>query len=779
MALDFSNFEAGEIEHHIRTLTPEGATVIVEVLSSASTLHGGALTAFITMDGDWDDLPIANTSKGLSLIDDDAVDRALAKVQSSLRDHLPTFMIPSLLVPLLAWPLNLSGKVDRLQLRNFIVDASPSDMTRMGQKDNDRQLPASEAETILHGLWQAVLRLPAEAIGRDDSFLSLGGDSIQAMRLVREARSHGLQIGVGDILGAPKLSKMALSLKSSRSEEALTEKTRTKPFSLLNAQDIRQDIELQLEAKGIDKQSIQDIMPTTDEQARYISTTYTAARTMLQYHNSDGVGEPDIAKMRYACSQLVRRFDILRTVFVAHGNTFYQVVLGGIDLPIPVHKATSKTLNQVAEEIRQHDMQAPLRFGAPLVTFNIIYQVPEQKWRLLLRMSHAQYDGTSLAKIWDAFDVLLDGGGASSIADSSFSHHIHAISDTSAAKGYWSKLLDNSFMTSLKQQSSHELRRSEGPHVSVKIPQTKLHSDNFTFSTVLKAAWAYVLARSSACDDVVYGSLTSGRNHPESQNVVGPCLNVIPMRIRFGTGWTTTDLLTAVNAQTVASLPHEHLGPRELIRSCTEWPRWQYFSSVVIHQNYEDIEEEDSTRSFHDGNADLKLGDVDNVELFITSQPRGENMEIDLGFAAGVMPEVMAHQLADKLRETILSFYDALDAPLLSSTGLLGLSPSFPLRSDSTTAYEARAHDTLQAARCPKDVREALGEAWMSVLDCDYVPDIDDPTPFFHQGAGGDLIGACQMTAHMERQGFELPVEEVFEYPTWCLLLGALSRRYA
>lgn len=56
-----------------------------------------------------------------------------------------------------------------------------------------------------------------------------------------------------------------------------------------------------------------------------------------------------------------------------------------------------------------------------------------------------------------------------------------------------------------------------------------------TAATVIRAAWALVLAEMAATPDVVYGHMVSGRNLPLDgvESIMGPCLNVVPVHVNM------------------------------------------------------------------------------------------------------------------------------------------------------------------------------------------------------------------------------------------------------
>jgi amino acid adenylation domain-containing protein len=106
---------------------------------------------------------------------------------AELRDHLgrilPAYMIPAYLVPVDAFELNASGKVDRSALPAPEL-AEPA----------DHIAPATLIETLVADLYATLLH--TERVGATDNFFDIGGNSLQAMRLIAMMGSE-LQVDVG------------------------------------------------------------------------------------------------------------------------------------------------------------------------------------------------------------------------------------------------------------------------------------------------------------------------------------------------------------------------------------------------------------------------------------------------------------------------------------------------------------------------------------------------------------------------------------------------------
>ena len=82
-------------------------------------------------------------------------------------------MVPAHLLTVEAFPLNTSGKIDKA-----LLPAPDADRPRR----RPTAAPRTLVETVLADMYARLLGL--ERVGVDDGFFDLGGNSLQAMRLV-------------------------------------------------------------------------------------------------------------------------------------------------------------------------------------------------------------------------------------------------------------------------------------------------------------------------------------------------------------------------------------------------------------------------------------------------------------------------------------------------------------------------------------------------------------------------------------------------------------------
>ncbi|MEU9304037.1 amino acid adenylation domain-containing protein [Streptomyces sp. NPDC048269] len=177
--------ELGEIENVLRADPSVAEAAVTAREDGAGTKR---LVAYVVPAG----TPAEN---GQPALDTEALRSAAAAT-------LPEYMVPAAFVELSRLPVTPHGKLDRKAL------PAPDFTAATGTR-----LPRTAREEILCGLFAELLGL--DRVGAEDSFFSLGGDSIISIQLVSRARSAGLLFtprdvfqhrtpaGLAEVAGAP------------------------------------------------------------------------------------------------------------------------------------------------------------------------------------------------------------------------------------------------------------------------------------------------------------------------------------------------------------------------------------------------------------------------------------------------------------------------------------------------------------------------------------------------------------------------------------------------
>ena len=125
----------------------------------------------------------------------------LEELRPHLRAALPDYMVPALVMPLLALPLTPNAKVDRGALPAPQWGASPA--------ADDRAGPRTPVEATLARIWSDLLATQ-EPVGVHDNLFALGGHSLTATRLVaRIADTFGVNLPVHHVFSSPTIAELA------------------------------------------------------------------------------------------------------------------------------------------------------------------------------------------------------------------------------------------------------------------------------------------------------------------------------------------------------------------------------------------------------------------------------------------------------------------------------------------------------------------------------------------------------------------------------------------
>jgi len=117
-----------------------------------------------------------------------------AFLAASLANHLPSYMIPSVFIPMASLPLMPNGKVNRRAL------PEPEDVAI--EKIAEFEEPGNSLEVLIAKIWAELLEL--EQISVIDNFFEIGGHSILATRVVsRIYESFDVQLPIRHVFDNP------------------------------------------------------------------------------------------------------------------------------------------------------------------------------------------------------------------------------------------------------------------------------------------------------------------------------------------------------------------------------------------------------------------------------------------------------------------------------------------------------------------------------------------------------------------------------------------------
>ncbi|HSC79041.1 MAG TPA: condensation domain-containing protein, partial [Chitinolyticbacter sp.] len=452
-----------------------------------------------------------------------------------LRSVLPDYMVPTAIVVLPELPRTAHGKLDRAALPE-------PDSAALAQAAFEPPYPGMEA--AIASIWRALLGVAR--VGRNDDFFALGGHSLLALDVVRALRVQlNRRVSVDQLLRNPTLSDLALAVG-----EAAVEDENAAALTAIPAL------------------TETDRVPLTPMQRRqwflFRLEGASPAWNMANAYRLEG--HLDEAAMRAALRDVVERHWILRSrLEQPEGAELPQLAVGPLgDVPMDfvVCAAAQATAHIAGFLARPFDLSTE-----PLSRFELL-QVDDGRRYLLANIHHIGCDGLSLRTLLR--DVTQAYGARARGELPCMPERTIQFAELAALQAHarddgprrqaLAELVEA--LRDAPQESALPLDRPRGATAGraaqrVEFVWDRMLSEGLhrlagahgttTFS-VLLASWAWVMSRQRRQDELVIGVPIVCRDQPGSEDVIGPLLNTLAVRIDCAAVDTFVDLLSHTTA---------------------------------------------------------------------------------------------------------------------------------------------------------------------------------------------------------------------------------------
>jgi amino acid adenylation domain-containing protein len=574
--------ELEEVEYNIRIALEGIRQVAVDVLQTMGRVSLVAYLCF-SLETKRAGRDRGDNMDNLFLLLTDEVERKVRDLAKELRTKLPSYMVPTIFIPCRYMPF--LTKLDRKTLRQKTTALSSDSIARYSLVDTEKHAPETPLETQMQQLWAAVLKVPVEWIGRDDNFLQIGGDSIAAIRLISLARSHGISLEITSIFEDARLWHLAAIASSTVARVALP----PPPFSLLPEgytdellDQARRQCSLSTD------QVIEDAYPCTPLQEGLMALAITqpgSYMTTWVYKLSPHV---DLIRFKDAWEQTVTLCVSLRTRIILVDGGSFQIVLRD-DVAWEAWESPARgELRSAVDFAVEETHKIEIITGSRLWRYALTERADGQKYFTLIG-HHAVFDGWSIGLTMQRLQCLYNDTMAAALEPySCFIQYVGGL-DCKASEKYWTAQLQEAKRAAFPPRKPNIANTTAGSVLrtftkSIALPKSA--SFSVTKATVLRAAWAMVLARYCDTNDVCFGASISGRHAPVPglEAMAGPLVATIPVRLRIDAKQKVADFLLDVQAHASGMIPHEQFGLQNMIKLSKDAREACDFASVLIIQ---------------------------------------------------------------------------------------------------------------------------------------------------------------------------------------------------
>ncbi|QMU70574.1 non-ribosomal peptide synthase/polyketide synthase [Streptacidiphilus sp. P02-A3a] len=241
--------------------------------------------------------------------------------------------------------------------------------------------------------------------------------------------------------------------------------------------------------------------------------------------------------------------------------------------------------------------------AAPLMRLALIRLSPTRV-RLVWTFHHVLLDGWSAAQVFDEvcerYAALASGRQPRLPERPPFGDYLRWLAgqDRARAERYWRETLagfpaptglprDRRPAEAHRASSSASVRVSLDAELSARLRETAQQA-GLTVNTVLQGAWALLLQRYGGGDDVVFGTIVSGRpaELPGVTSMVGLFINTLPTRVRIDGRAPLRDWLSELQAAQSESRRHDFVSLAQ-VQTWSEVPGGtNLFDSILVFENY-------------------------------------------------------------------------------------------------------------------------------------------------------------------------------------------------
>ena len=501
--------ELSEIEHRIRTFLPSKFRVAVEAVMLQNQHTDTVLVAFVCTDAGSRDCTEPETFvAGAHAIPE--FKNAVEGLKIHVADSLPRYMVPKYYVPLNTLPISASAKIDRKRLRKMVSQLSIRQLTEFSNIRFEKHPPCTKSEVQMHALWVKVLRSDSEEIGTEDNFFQLGGDSVVAMRLVAAARDVGMRLTVETIFNHPRLWDLALQARPPVEDHY----AEIAPFALIGSSYAAEKLcEQVCVLCRTTRDQIEDVFPCTPCQEFYMDFTShygdpaegplgAAVRRIYSL-------PPDIDLIRFqvAWETVLAAHAILRTRIVRLPDGCFQTVLR--ELP---RWSKAKSLNEYVSQ----DEEVELSFGGPLCRFAIVSEIGRNALYFVWTAQHAIFDGWSVPLIMAELEQAYQtSSGRDSFQPTQFNRFIQYQTEMNreSSEQYWRSYLNGVRCKPFHRSTKPYGYQSNGNH-NLHVTLSHTVNADVTLANAVYGAWAIVIRRLTASEDVMLELTLTGRDLP-------------------------------------------------------------------------------------------------------------------------------------------------------------------------------------------------------------------------------------------------------------------------
>ncbi|UCH95958.1 MAG: amino acid adenylation domain-containing protein, partial [Candidatus Aminicenantes bacterium] len=559
----------------------------------------------------------------------------ISNLKKYLIRTLPDYMIPPFFVQLKEIPMTSSGKVNKRAL------PEPEKV----KKEDGFTAPENEVEQELAALWSAVLGIEDSKIGTLDDFFELGGHSLNATQLTaRIHKAFNIKVPLPEFFKTPTISGIAHYLQQAAEEQfAVIEKAEPRKYYPLSSAQERLYVLQQMEEE---------------------STVYNMPLIIML---TEGI---DKEKLKQTFRQLIARHESLRTSFHMVKDEPVQEIHENVEFDLDLLDSQ----DFLKRFIRPFDLSR-----APLLRVGLAKK-NDGKHILMVDMHHIISDGVSLEILSHEFTVLYNRQQVPELPiqykDYALWQKRRKIRETTLKQeAYWLKVLGDEIPVlrlpydfprpKIQDFAGGKMDFEIGKQETPGLKQLTL-SQGATLYMVLLAAYTLLMSKLSGQEDIIIGTPTAGRQHPDLEGIIGMFVNTLVMRNRPWGEKTFKTFLNEVKINTLEAFENQDYQFEDLVEKVAvkrDASRNPLFD-VMFSLRHMDIPIQESLSSGKKPIHQQFEGRVSKFDLTLDGTDAGETLYCVVEYAARLFKPDTIRRFIAYFKRIISAIFASPDIPI-------------------------------------------------------------------------------------------------------------------
>ncbi len=480
-------------------------------------------------------------------------------------------------IPIKQLPKTTSGKTQRFILRERFQRGEFTILLRelencvkkrnLAAEKNRKHNPVEEA---LLAIWTKTLEI--DSLSVNDNFFELGGNSLKASLIISLIHQQfNIKIPIEVLFARQTIKELTDYIENTEETDFIkVESAAKQDYYCLSAAQKRFYI--------VNKMNPDDL--------RYNLPSFMDIRGFL-----------DANRVEQVFTLLIQRHESLRTYFEIKDGEPIQIIKQNLEFECERYEGQENEIDSyITSFIRQFDLQQ-----APLFRVGLL-KIHEQRYILMIDMHHIITDGTSMNILANEFMQLYQG---KRLAPVNVQYKDYAEWQTKLLttdflrkqEEYWLQVFDGTIptlnmptdysRTMLKTYNGAAIHYQFNSTLSTAI-RSFITDYKITLNIFLLTTYIILLAKYTGQEDIIVGSLTTGRNHIDLQNTVGLFFNTLAIRNRLEGEKYFMDFLEEVKTTVILAIENQDYQFNELIWKLgitTEYGRNPLFDTLFTMQN--------------------------------------------------------------------------------------------------------------------------------------------------------------------------------------------------